>query len=142
MFVARAVERLPRPAPRVPGVDDLVEEVGRLGAFAAFDAVEGEFVDDHEVETRPAADAAGQALLGQRLAQVFQQAGAGRVPHAVSQLAETLRQRPLSLDWKSRTRIAFPVPIPTSPATTFSRPRTTRAVRSKSILSTVSSDVW
>ena len=40
------------------GVDHLVEEVGRLGALAAFDAVEAELVDDHQVETRPVADAA------------------------------------------------------------------------------------
>lgn len=66
-------------------VDDLVEQIGGLGAFAAFDAVEAELVDDHQIETRPVADAARQALVGQRLPQVFQQVGAGDVTYAVSQ---------------------------------------------------------
>ena len=74
------------------GVDEFVEEVGCLRAFAAFDAVEAELVDDHHVESRPVADTAGQALIGQRLSQVFQQLGAGGVTHSVSQLTETPRE--------------------------------------------------
>ena len=59
------------------GVDDLVQQVGGLRAFAAFDLVEGEFVDDEPVEAGVIAEPFGQGMVGQACGQVGQQGGAG-----------------------------------------------------------------
>jgi len=75
------------------GVDDLVQQVGRLRRVAPLDLLEAKFIDHQQIETGVIPDPFRQGLVRQRRRQVDQQRGAGRVADRVAQHARRLGDR-------------------------------------------------
>ena len=75
------------------GVDDLVQQVGGLRGFAAFDLVEGELINDQPVEAGVIADSLRQGVIGQAGGQIDQQIGAGGVADTITHDTSGLANR-------------------------------------------------
>ena len=78
---------------RGAGVDQLVQQACRLGRFGPFNAVEAEFIKDHQVEVRIVTQPTRQRLIGQGRRQIRQHPSAGRVSHAITQDTGLLAHR-------------------------------------------------
>ena len=55
------------------GIDDLEEEVRRLGRLLALDVIKAKFINDQQIKAGVIAYSFRQSLVGQRSGQVFQQ---------------------------------------------------------------------